>query len=118
MVFHHPPWQATLGIKLRCVLLLPKTVFATNPRVRRGKEIFSSIKNRYIAVPQFFFPIFYFTSSLLECQYAHGPQDLRPMVGGGSFGPSHPGMMGISAIIKTITLHIEFVLEFSLFYRT
>merc|ERR1711936_371216 len=53
-----------------------------------------------------------------ECQYAHGPQDLRPMVGGGSFGPSHPGMMGISANIKTITLHIEFVIEFSLFYRT
>ena len=27
------------------------------------------------------------------------------MVGGGSFGPSHPGMMGISANIKTITLN-------------
>ena len=60
----------------------------------------------------------FFTFSFLECQYAHGPQDLRPMVGGGSFGPSHPGMMGISANIKTITLHIEFVIEFSLFYRT
>ena len=42
------------------------------------------------------FPCFliFFTFSFLECQYAHGPQDLRPMGGGGSFGPSHPGMGG------------------------